>query len=272
VTDGPVRLRTVTLNVWNDDRHPGRVRLINDELRRLDPDLVSLQEVVHTDGRQQLDELLAGTGLYRTHQHEVIGHARSSADGIAVATRWPHGVLDVDDHALAVATTIPGVGDQLFIGVAASYELDDEAARERQALAVTDVDRRHRRELPTIIAGDFNGVPHSAAIRYLTGLQSLHGRSAHFHDAWTVAGEGPGDTWTAENPNARSEIERIIRQPNHRRRIDYVFVGSWHVHPNARAEIVDASLAFDRPVDGLWPSDHYGVVVELDVRADRGQD
>src|ERR671925_792379 len=119
----------------------------------------------------------------------------------------------------------------------AAWRLDAESARERQVVALTDLDARHRGALPTIIAGDFNAMPDAASIRYLTGLQSIGGRSVHYHDAWAVAGEGPGHTWTVDNPNARSVIDQIVRQPAHRRRVDYVFVGSWHAHPHAHCRI-----------------------------------
>jgi endonuclease/exonuclease/phosphatase family metal-dependent hydrolase len=263
-----VRLRVVTLNVWNDQGDQHRIGVINGELRILKPDLVAFQEVLHTSERNQLDDLLDGTGLHGTQQHDVLAPSPKVRDGIAVATQWPHQVLEVAEHTVAVSVPIPDLGDILFIGVAASYELDDETARERQAVTVSDVDERHRRALPTIIAGDFNAVPEAASIRYLTGLRSLGGRSAHYHDAWEVAGDGDGHTWSCDNPNARIEIDRIIRQPNHRRRIDYVFVGSWHAHPSARAEVRRATLAFERPVEGIWASDHYGVMVDLDLDMD----
>jgi endonuclease/exonuclease/phosphatase family metal-dependent hydrolase len=83
-----------------------------------------------------------------------------------------------------------------------------------------------------------------------------------------VAGNGDGYTWNIDNPNARSEMNAIIRQPNHRRRIDYVFVGSWYAHPHAHAYIESATLAFDEPIDGVWVSDHYGVLVDIDVGMD----
>lgn len=137
--------------------------------------------------------------------------------------------------------------------------------RERQAIAITDLDARHRTSLPTIIAGDFNAGPDAASIRYLTGRQSIAGRSVHYHDAWEIAGQGPGHTWTVENPNARGEIEQIVRQPRHRRRLDYVFTGSWHAHPQAHCRVRAAALAFDQPTDGLWPSDHFGVVVDVEI-------
>ena len=82
-------------------------------------------------------------------------------------------------------------------------------------------------------------------------------------------------TWVIERAEARlhpfmdprylAEMDAIVRQPGHRRRIDYVFVGSWYAHPNAHCYINSAELAFDQPTDGIWASDHYGVVVDLDV-------
>jgi len=46
-----------------------------------------------------------------------------------------------------------------------------------------------------------------------------------------------------------------------------VFVGSADAHPEARARIVVARLVADRPVDGVWLSDHAGVLVDVDVEA-----
>jgi hypothetical protein len=86
----------------------------------------------------------------------------------------------------------------------------------------------------------------------------------HYHDAWAVAGHGPGHTWTVDNPVAAAEIDRLVGQPGHRRRIDYVFVGSAHAHPQARTRIMSARLVGDRPVEGVWLGDHAGVLADLD--------
>jgi endonuclease/exonuclease/phosphatase family metal-dependent hydrolase len=275
-------LRILTINVQNDEGDPRRVELINRELRRIDPDVVALQEVLHTPERNQLDELLAGTDLHGTHQAQTLAYEPPWADrygGSAVATRWPHQVVetldlrlpdatDVPWCALAVSVPVPGEGDLLFIAATASWRLEAEWARERQAVALTDLDARHRRALPTVIAGDLNAAPGATSIRYLTGLQSLGGRSVHYHDAWAIAGDGPGHTWTVDNANAAAVINQIVRQPNHRRRIDYILIGSWHAHPKARATVRAATLAFDEATDGVWPSDHYGVVVDVEVAGD----
>ena len=175
---------------------------------------------------------------------------------------------DVPWCTLAAVIELPGEGELLFIAATTSWRLDAEAARERQAVAISDLDARHRQVLPTIIAGDLNASPDASSIRYLTGLQSMSGRSAHYHDAWSIAGDGPGYTWAAENPSARAEIDQIVRQPHHRRRLDYVLAGSWHAHPEAFCRVRSASLAFDEPSEGVWASDHFGVVVDFDIGRD----
>jgi endonuclease/exonuclease/phosphatase family metal-dependent hydrolase len=276
------RPRVLTINVENLEGDNRRTKAINQELRRIGPDLASFQEVIRRPDRDQLDELLAGTGLHGTHQADAMSYTPSHSDrygGTAVATRWAHTTLEVVDMrvagaadvpwcTVAVTVPIPGEGDVLFIGTTAAWRLDAEAVREQQAIALTDLDARHRRALPTIIAGDFNAAPDPASIRYLCGLQSLRGRSVHYHDAWAIAGDGPGHTWTVDNPNTRTVADAVVRQPEHRRRIDYMFIGSWHQHRHAYCQVRSAALAFDQPIDGVWASDHLGVVVDVDIGAD----
>jgi endonuclease/exonuclease/phosphatase family metal-dependent hydrolase len=277
------RLRVLTLNVENLEGDDRRTKAINQELRRIGADLVAFQEVIRGPDRNQLDELLAGTELHGTHQADAMSYTPPYSDrygGTAVATRWPHSTLEVLDMrvagaadvpwcTVAVTVPIPGEGDVLFIGTTAAWRLDAEAVREQQAIALTDLDARHRQTLPTIIAGDFNAAPDAASIRYLRGLQSLGGRSVHYHDAWAIAGSGPGYTWTVDNPNTRNVVDAVVRQPVHHRRIDYVFIGSWHQHPKAYCQVRSATVVFDQPIDGVWASDHYGVVVDVDIGVDK---
>lgn len=277
-----MRVRVLTFNVWNTEGDPARLHLINRKLRQLQPDLVALQEVVQTPQNPSLSILLEGLDLHATHQCDLQKVVPPFADrygGSAIATRWEHrplealdlriaGATDVPWATLAAVVKVPGAGEMLLIAATAAWRLASEATRERQAIAIADLDARHRRELPTIIAGDFNAGPDASSIRYLTGRQSLEGRSALYHDAWTLAGEGPGHTWSSDNPNARAVVDQIVRQPHYRNRFDYVFVGSWDAHPHAHACVQSATLAFDAPIEGVWASDHFGVLVELDVGTD----
>ena len=134
--------------------------------------------------------------------------------GAAVATRWPHRIVEALDQrgadapdvpwcTLAASVPVPALGEVLFIGTTFSWRLNAESARERQAVALTDLDARHRGPLPTILAGDFNAEPGAASIRYLSGLQSLGGRSAHYPPtpgrSRATAPDTPGPTRTREH-------------------------------------------------------------------------
>ncbi|MGH3255450.1 MAG: endonuclease/exonuclease/phosphatase family protein [Streptosporangiaceae bacterium] len=274
-----MRARILTMNVENIQGEPRRQEILRDGIARIDPDLVSFQEVMATPKRHQLDELLEGTELQGIHQAQAIVYEPPWADrygGTALASRWPFqlvetldlrlaGAGDVPWCTLAAVVEVPGAGRLLFIATTASWRLDAAAARERQALAVGDLDERHRQTLPTIIAGDFNADPDAASMRYLTGRQSLAGRSTFYQDAWEAAGDGPGHTWTDQNPNAREVMDQIVRQPSHHHRFDYVLIASAHAHPDGKCRVDSARLVFDEPVDGLFASDHFGVVVDVDL-------
>lgn len=90
-------------------------------------------------------------------------------------------------------------------------------------------------------------------------------------DAWAVASDDPGYTWTVVNDAAAAEIDAIVRQPHHQRRLDYILIGSWHAHPASRAQIRTARLVADRPEDGIWASDPFGVCADLEIELDQYQ-
>jgi hypothetical protein len=48
----------------------------------------------------------------------------------------------------------------------------------------------------------------------------------------------------------KARAEQIVREPRHRDRFDYIFVGSWDAHPKADARVQVATLVFSKPVDG----------------------
>jgi endonuclease/exonuclease/phosphatase family metal-dependent hydrolase len=138
-----------------------------------------------------------------------------------------------------------------------NWKFNHGAIREKQVAAVCDLalQNRPRKGFPPILVGDFNAEPESAEIRYVTGLQSLEGRSVCFLDAWRMAGDGgPGHTWANANAYAREALE-----PN--RRIDYIFVG--FPKTTGEGQLLSCRVVFNDEKAGVWPTDHWGVYAEL---------
>ena len=237
------------MNVQHDAGDPRRTGLINAEVRQAAPDLATFQEVCHPG---QLADLTAGAGLtWTTEQHELIGPS-GFGHGTALATRWPHRILEVVEHrgdphwwTVAAAVEVPDLGDQLFIVPTTPWRPEHEEARLQQAHDIVDLDARHHTALPPIVAGDFNATPESPTMAYL---------SRYYDDAWSAKGDGPGHTWTVDNPVAALEISRLLGDPNVRRRIDYILT---------LAPITAATLLGNTPHNNTWLSDHYGVLADL---------
>ena len=272
-------IRVLTLNIWNTSGpYEARREMLRDGIAALAPDLMAFQEAMHTP-RDQVAELLEGTGYHVLHQIDARPDSRWD-QGCCVASRWPLECvevlpLDVTENArsypyaaLAVRVAAPEPpGLLLFVCCKPSWELNRERERELQALEIARLVRRHAdpHAFPPIVAGDFDATPDSSSIRFLTGRQSLEITNVCFRDAWAEAGDGgPGYTWTDRNGHARDIIEQLFFEKRHARRIDYVFLGSFHDYPRF-ARIGACRIVLDTPVGRIWPSDHYGVLAEIDV-------
>lgn len=265
-------LRLLTLNLWHDRGPWGRRReRIRSWLERLDPDVVALQEVLRGPSLDQLNELFGGSGFHLEFAPATRYWRDSAAEfGNAVASRFPvqdrevRALPDAGDGERRVALSVTLVTPYGPLGVTCTHlnwKLHQGWVRERQVVALAELVRARRPglELPPILAGDLNAEPDSAEIRYLTGLQSLEGRSVLFYDAWRIAGDGsPGFTWSNRNPYARVALE-----PD--RRIDYVLAG--YPQPSGVGRIERCEVVCDDAVEGVWPSDHFGVLAELRTEA-----
>lgn len=263
-------MRVLTWNVWWRfgpwrDRQPA----IISELRRVDPDVALLQEVWALDGVDQVDAIREATGWHIVRTTDA--HGSPQEFGNAVASRWPVQPLEQvalvgpegsASHRSALACRIDAPGRPLIAIVThLAWQYDQSALRQEQLEQVVALAERHRGSGPdagpVVLAGDFNAVPESDEIRRLTGLAPPFTAGLVFTDCWAAVGDGPGHTWTRDNPHAADALWP-------RRRLDHVFVSWPRAKPYGNPR--SARLVGTRPVCGVVPSDHYGVVVELDDR------
>ena len=247
-------MRVITFNLLTvaDADGPVRQEVVRRALPELRPDIVALQEVTRT---ASLDQAAA-----------VLGPEFTIVDlpgrGECLASRWPVDAVHTLDAppatAVAVEVRAP-FGPLLAVHHRGTFELDQEGPRERQALAtarfvaeLVDDDR------PVVLLGDLNATPDAASIRFLTGKQSLDGTSVRYEDAWAATHpDDPGHTFTPRNPLVRAGQMPLERG----RRIDYVLIRSGPHGP--LLDVADCRLIFTEPVDGVWASDHFGVLADL---------
>ncbi len=191
--------------------------------------------------------------------------------GNAVLSRWPIVHTECfelprcgteEKRSLLLAAIDSPFGEIPFFVTHLNWKFHEGHVREAQVLEVVRSARHPARcnaSFPAILVGDFNAEPGSDEIRYMRGLTSLGSTSrVYFQDAFADAGDGsPGHTFARRNPFAAP-----LREPD--RRIDYIFVRGRD--DRFRGEPVEARVCFDAPVDGTYPSDHFGVTAKL--RAD----
>ena len=263
-------LRVLTLNLWNlaGDWRARRGELAV-WLRRLDADVVCLQEVVDDGAGRNTARWLAEQSGYAgvAYGGTAIEGGNGATFGNAVLSRWP--IEHESTYGLPSGDPRPEPIDRLVLHartdghdvfcthLTSLYECGN--LRERQVLRLDHIVRSvadPAAPLPPIVCGDFNAEPDSTEIRFLTGSASIDGRSTYYQDAWRVAGgREPGITWSNENPFAAAEHE-------HDRRIDYVFCG-WRRN-DGRGRITACSVVCDRPLTGeVFPTDHFGVLADI---------
>ncbi len=262
------RMRVLSWNLWwRFGPWEARRPAIAATLARLDADVVCLQEVWEDAEICFAAELAKPLGF-----HHAYGTRMDLAGvnfGNAILSRWPitgSEVLhlpapdDANEMRTCVRADIDGPRGALQVfSTHLNWRFDQSHIRQDQVRAICAFIARSRADgghsFPPILGGDFNADPDSDEMRMLTGRSATPEPKLVFHDAWEVAGEGSdGTTWSNDNPYAKLDLE-----PD--RRIDYLLAG-WPKAGGA-GHVTKCTVECTEPVDGIVPSDHYGVLAEL---------
>jgi endonuclease/exonuclease/phosphatase family metal-dependent hydrolase len=270
---------------------PARAQLMADEITAAAPDVVVLQEATiwtwqppggpaSADLLGDLESALAADGAHYAPAavlNEVSGAAPvpgfgtvsfQDHDAILVRTDEPPGhlrVANVQSGHYASQLTLPtAVGPVTILRGWISADVTTQGRTVRVITthlenASPDVQLAQADELlggpastslPVIIAGDFNTGP-LADGGFLTPTYQ-HILASGFTDAWTVTNPGvPGMTnaFHAEDPYGPSVPDK---------RIDLVLV-------NGNLRPVSVTVTGTSAVNGLWPSDHAGVIATIQI-------
>ncbi|MGH2447363.1 MAG: endonuclease/exonuclease/phosphatase family protein [Chloroflexota bacterium] len=240
----------MTLNIWNyTSPWPDRRALIARAITDRSPDVVALQEARHDfrfdHGRGQAEQIADLTGYCCTWAlAQVYVPILRLDEGLAILTREPP--MDVAEQRLSHFNSnrhdenrriCLSARVQIYGRVLDIYNTHfslSPAAQRCNAREVLAFIRRRSSGRPAVLMGDLNAEPASPAIDDLvTGGLLDCWRSANPHE--------PGFTYSSYRPV---------------RRIDYVM--------GQAVRVANVSLAANKPIGGTYPSDHLGVVVDLE--------
>lgn len=256
----PGALRVASLNMLHgfpDFKNlPVRMELIVAEIRRLDADVVLLQEVPWTLQTGNAAAVLSRELGYNYLYYRAEGNKTLIffETGQAILSRFP--LKDARFTSLAPqvnlfesrvalsATALTSLGEVTLVDM----HLTNQAAQKNLGQAGSLL--AFVEQLPTglkLVGGDFNAREDSPQIRRLSGAWIDAFRALH-------PGE-PGLTCCIDDLNA-GPSEPLEE------RIDYQFLAG------GSARVMRAELAFNQPADlggeWQWPSDHIGLLVELE--------
>ena len=238
----------LTLNIWHNQQDwPARLEAIVSGVERLDPDIVCLQEVLQNPELPNQARTLADRLGYRAYFASWDSAGSAKRYGNAVLTRDPMSdsgfvLLDPPDDYRVVAhvRVDPGDGPLDVYCTHLHHTQERPEIRRAQIESAVAFIEETRGSGPVVLAGDFNarvGDPELAALQ--SGYTDTFGTLKEDADSITTLNPALGHS---------------------ARRIDHVFVA-----PGAESKLVPISGArvLDQTVDGVWPTDHFGVLVRF---------
>ena len=277
--DRPTPLRVVTYNLLHDGAGSGfldgrthleeRLDMAIRELKALDPDIVALQEASdsrrHGSVPERLAKALGFHVVFEAATEHVFGLApldwllvavMGFREGSAILSRFPitsSGVHRLPrctkwlEPRILLETTISTMSGPLRV-----YSTHTGRGDECQLERVGEIVRDRQGDGVSMLMGDFNTPETSKAITILRS-------DASFIDAFRTVNpdiDGPTVWQRIDSP-----------EPTASRRVDFILLLNGQT---SKASVRSSRLVFNKPgrlSDGrvLWPSDHYGVLADIDL-------
>ncbi len=268
--DAHTKMRIITWNLWGRfGPWPARKEAIATTLAEVRPDLCGLQEVWLTDDQNIAAELADRLGMswcWKMASRTKLAGGDDVRIGNAILSRWPIladatvilPVADATEGRVAVHARVQAPGGVLpMFTTHLTHHPGASQIRVAQVRQVAAFIAEHSAHCayPPVVTGDFNAEPASDELRLLGGILTAPVVPGQvLVDAWRyVDPADPG--FTMDRANGYRQASQIPDS-----RIDYILVG---LPKQGRGRVQSARLAGCGPVDGVWPSDHFAVVADI---------
>ena len=252
-------LSVLTLNIYHDRNNwPERLPLILQEVRGLDPDIISLQEVIQKADLDNQAKVMADSLGYNYYFTSVDDESSDKRYGNAILSRYPieesHGekLKPYDDSRTAAHVRVEAGGEMIDVYNTHLHHMEENSdIRKEQISGLFDFIEETSGEEPVFLMGDFNANPDWEEISQLRDK---------FQDVYTVFHDDHLDS-------VHSTLNYHLG--HEKRRIDHIYFNRAESHQiiPRKAEIV---LNEEGP-DGNYPSDHFGVYAEFSIGDEAGE-
>jgi endonuclease/exonuclease/phosphatase family metal-dependent hydrolase len=253
-----VDLTVATFNIYKHEDFDARLPAILAVLRDVRAGVVCFQEV--PPGRDMAAHIAREAGYEHVAESAFTRPDDGWSEALAVLSRFPIVATEPVDLR-------PGVRNCFRVRLEADgLPLDiynthlhprDSELRQREAAVIMERLAREP-EVRAVLCGDFNAVPEGGTMAVVwPHLRSAYEMANARHPETTfptplrpLAGRQPGFSERREAPPSDEESQAKAA-------IDYVLVRPSHFRP------LEAAVIGAEPVEGVWPSDHFGVFARM---------
>lgn len=261
--NNPVTLKIMTLNLRHHvDFWDERSVMIADEIARLSPDIIGLQEIMLTvEQAQQVRKMVVERGGpdYEIFEKVKTGIDAMSGEGVGIMSRYPiikKGMADLKHGRPAVISRIQ-INDDVTIDMANTHLHNNggDEVRVPQVETLLKFIAAKSSTYPVFLTGDMNSRPDSGAMAKIVDDGFIDSYLA-FHGPEKTREQGSTSPITLSKDNPAQDIHN---------RIDYVFY-----KPGGEGapvvKIMDSLVCFKNiREDGLYPTDHLGVMTTFEL-------
>ncbi len=253
-------MRLVTFNIWNHDTDfDKRIELLVQCIKEHSIDILALQEVRSEKVVEEIKMHCSFKYVYWKKYHDC-EEGLAILSNYPIMSHWTNWDENTDVHnSGSMIVEIEYEGMRISVS---NVHLDYRYALNREVEIIKLIDRISTLKTEyNLIVGDFNTYPNSSIHGYLTGRQSLSGRSARWIDlgeSFSVRNKISLDVTIDFFNNPRWSTDEILDIPG---RYDWILLEN--PYPRQYPKIIEYKLIGKDTTNGITPSDHYGVLCHI---------
>lgn len=251
-------MKVATFNVWNNNETWAlRKEMIIKEIRRINADIIALQEVPNLE---ELEYILKQVGI----DHYFFKRYPGDEEGLAVLSKYSiEGVMSENDVLNNCSMRIIVRTNGFTIGLTNVHLYWKSALlREKEIVEVVKWISESKHTDYEIPCGDFNSKPNLSSIyHFLVGELSIQSYDTSWID---LAQSDRSPTLDFESNSWLLNRENLnpIRVPV---RYDWILLRSCYPRKEPKLLNIELFANVVSPAQQVHPSDHYGVIVDLSL-------